>query len=62
MILKGVAKFKGKLTCDLKNDIRNLINFHASIRKSGNLHFDHYAFVHKAYKDLDEKVQKSNVS
>ena len=32
--LKGVAKFKGKLTCGLKNDIRNLVNFHASNQKS----------------------------
>ena len=30
MTLKGVTKFKGKLTCELKNDIRNLVNFHAS--------------------------------
>ena len=27
MTLKGVAKFKRKLTCGLKNDIRNLVNF-----------------------------------
>ena len=26
MALKGDAKFKGKLTCDLKNDTRNLVN------------------------------------
>ena len=30
MELKGDAKFKGKLTRGLKNDIRNLVNFHAS--------------------------------
>ena len=30
MTLKGDAKFKGKLTCGLKNDLRNLLNFHAS--------------------------------
>ena len=30
MTLKGDVKFKGKLTPDLKNDIRNLVNFHAS--------------------------------
>ena len=40
MTLKGDAKFKGKLTRGLKNDIRNLVNFHASSRKSENLHFD----------------------
>ena len=57
----GVAKFKEKLTCGLKNDIRNLVNFHASSRKSGNLLFDRI-LLPKAYKDLDEKVQKSYVS
>ena len=61
MTLKGDAKFKGKLTCGLKNDIRNLVNFHASSRKSENLHFDGL-LLSKAYKDLDEKVQKSYVS
>ena len=57
----GDAKFKGKLTCGLKNDIRNLVNFHASSPKSGNLHFD-WILLSKAYKDLDEKVQKGYVS
>ena len=61
MTLKSVAKIKGKLTCDLKNDIRNLVNFHASSQKSENLHFDWIHFT-KAYKDLDEKLQKSYVS
>ena len=37
MTLKGDAKCKGKLTRGLKNDIRFLVNFHASSRKSGNL-------------------------
>ena len=32
MTLKGDAKVKGKLTQGLKNDIRNLVNFHASSR------------------------------
>ena len=36
MTLKGDAKFKGKLTCGFKNDIRKLVNFHASSRKSEN--------------------------
>ena len=40
MTLKGDVKFKGELTCSLKNDLRNLVNFHARSRKSGNLHFD----------------------
>ena len=54
MKLKGAAKFKQKLTCDLKNDIRNLVNFHASSRKSKNLHFD-WILLSKAYKHLDKK-------
>ena len=61
MTLKGDAKFKGKLTCDLKKDIRNLVNFHASSQKSENLHFDGL-LLSKAYKVLDEKVNKSYVS
>ena len=40
MTLKGDAIFKKKLLGGLKNDIRNLVNFHASSRKSENFHFD----------------------
>ena len=58
MTLKGDAKFKEKLTRGLKNDIRNSVNFHASSLKSDNLHFDGF-LLSKAYKVLDEKVQKS---
>ena len=58
---EGDAKFKGKLIRGLKNDIRNLVNFHASSRKSENLHFD-WMLLSKAYKDLDEKVKKSSAS
>ena len=61
MTLKGVAKFKRKLTCGLKNDIRNLVNFYASSWKSKNWHFD-WIRLSKVYKYLDEKVQKSYVS
>ena len=61
MTLKGDAKFKGKLTCALKNGMRNLVNFHATSQKSENLHFDWF-LLSKAYKDLDEKIQKSHVS
>ena len=39
------AKFKGKLTSDLKNDIRNLVNFNASSGKSENFHFDVLLFI-----------------
>ena len=34
MTLKDDVKFKGKLICGLKNDITNLVNFHASSGKS----------------------------
>ena len=61
MTLKDDAKFKGKLTHGLKNDTKHLVNFHGSRRKSGNLQFDGL-LLSKAYKDLDEKVQKIYVS
>ena len=61
MTLKGDTKLKGKLTCGLKNNIRNLVHFHASSRKSENFRF-YGLLLSKAYKDLDEKVQKSYVS
>ena len=40
MALKGEAIFKEKLIHGLKNDAKNLVNFHASIQQSENLHFD----------------------
>ena len=55
MTLKGDAVFKEKLTHGLKNDIRNLINFHASSRKSESWHYDGLLFS-KAYKVLDDTV------
>ena len=61
MALKGVAKFKGKLTRGLRNDIRYLVNFLASSQKSGHLHSDRL-LLSKAYKDLDENVQKQYVT
>ena len=61
MTLKGDAKFKEKLTCNLNNDLENLVEFNVSSRESGNLYFDGL-LLSKAYKDLDEKVQKSYVS
>ena len=57
MTLKGDAKFKGKLTSGLKNDLRNLVNFHESSWKSGNLHFDGL-LLSNVYKYLDEKEQE----
>ena len=40
MKLNSGAKFEEKLTYGSKNDMRNLVNFNASSRKSKNLHFD----------------------
>ena len=37
---EGWCMFKEKLTGCLKNDIRNLVNFHGSSQKSKHLHFD----------------------
>ena len=61
MILKGNAIFKEKLTDGLKNDLMNLINSCVNSRKSKNLHLDALDSS-KAYKVLDEKVQKSYFS
>ena len=57
MTLKGDAKFKENLDRGLKSNAMNLVNFHESSQKFGNLHFDGI-LLFKAYKDLDEKVQK----
>ena len=40
MALKSDTKFEEKLTLGCKNDMRNLVNFNASSRKSENFHFD----------------------
>ena len=52
---------KKNLLAVLKNGIRNLINFHEISRESEDFHFDGLA-LSKAYKVLDEKIQKCNVS
>ena len=57
MTLKGDPKFKGKLTRDLKNDIRNLVEFLENSQKSENLHFDDL-LLSKEYKDLDKKYRR----
>ena len=36
MTLKSDAKFKEKLTCGFKYDIRNLVKFHPTTQKSEN--------------------------
>ena len=40
MTRKSGAKFEGKLTCGLENDMRNLGNFHQSTGKCQNWDFD----------------------
>ena len=55
------AKFKGKLTCGLKNNIKNVVNFHASSQKSENLHMD-VLLLSKVYYVLAKNVQKIYVS
>ena len=40
MTLKIDAKSEEKLTCGLKNDVRDLVNFHQTTQKFENLHFD----------------------
>ena len=37
MTLKSDAKFKEKLTCGFKYDMRNLVNFHPTNQKSENV-------------------------
>ena len=60
MALKGDVKFKGKLICGLKNNIRNLVNLHARSKKSENLHF--HGLLFPRHNVLDEKVQDNYVS
>ena len=56
MTLKGDAKFKGKRACGLKNDLHNLVDFHASSRRSEKLKFDrifclkHLKFLMRKYR------------
>ena len=61
MTLNGDATFKEKLTVGLKNDIRNLVNFHGSSQKSENLHCD-WLLSSIAHEVSAKKVQKSNTN
>ena len=54
MRLKSDARYKDELTRGLKNNKRNLVNFHESIRETANLHF-HGPILSKTYKLLYEK-------
>ena len=40
MTLKSDAKFKEKLTCDFKCDMRNLVNFYPTTQKSRKCYFN----------------------
>ena len=60
MILKSDAKFEKKLTFGSKNDIRNLVKFNATSRKSENLHFD-VLLLSKVYYVLAKKIRSSYV-
>ena len=40
MTLERDAKFEEKVTCGLKNNMRNLANFHQITQKSHNWDFD----------------------
>ena len=53
MTLTGDERFKGKLTHGLKNDVRYLINFHASSGEAGNL-----ILLSKVSKDFFEKYRR----
>ena len=57
MRLKADARFKEKMTGNLKNDIRNLVNFHGNSQKSENLHFDELLFP-VAYKVSAKKYRR----
>ena len=63
MTLKDDVIFKEQLTGVLKKNMTNLVNFHANSCTSENLHLlFHGLLLFKAYKVLNEKVQKGYVS
>ena len=59
--LTSDAKFKEKLTRGWKNYIRNLVSFHATNRKSENLHFDGL-LLFKVYSVWAKKIQRNYAS
>ena len=56
MTLKSDAKFDEKLTLGSKNDMRNLVNFNVSRRKSENMHSD-VLLLSITYRVSAKKVQ-----
>ena len=57
MTLRSDAKFKEKLTCGLKYDMRNLVNFHPATQKS-EISFRWALFVQSiqglSYRNIEE--------
>ena len=60
MALKGDAKFKEKLTCGFKYDVRNLVNFHPTTQKSKN--FTPMGYLCPKYEVWAKKIQRSYLS
>ena len=54
MTLKDDAKFKGKLTCGFKYDMRNLVNFHPTNKKSKN--FTSMGYFYPKYMRFELKI------
>ena len=59
--MKNDTKTEEKLTCRFKIDMRNLMNFDPSTRKSKNLRFNGF-FATKVYNVRAKKVQRSYIS
>ena len=53
MTLKSDAKFKEKLTCSFKYDMRNFVNFHPTTQKSKN--FTSVGYFCPKYKKFELK-------
>ena len=56
MMLKCDGKFEEKLTCGLKNDMRNLTNFHYSTPKSQN--WDLHGILYQKWKMYELKIYR----
>ena len=61
MRLESDVQFEEESTCRCKSGITSLVNFHASTRKSQNLHFDG-VLMSKVYKVLAKKLQRNYAS
>ena len=61
MALKSDAKFKEKLTCGFKYDMRNWVNFHPTTKKSENFTLMGYSFPKYMRFEL-KKIQRIYLS